>query len=304
MMSYSEKERVCEKEFEQRGSFWHLYTDGTQMGDIFLGEDEMNGGMMILAIAAALTSEVRIITFELMSNHVHMILNGDHEDCIKLFCTFKKRLKKWFQAKDRWIDWSRFEAKILKIDSLKALRSEIIYVNRNAFVANTKYTPFSYPWGGGFAYFSPHIYQLPVKRLKELGWGRARELTRYRDLDKITSLSFVNDVAFIPSFCSIDIGESMFHDARSYFYLLTRNAESSRQIAARLKDRVFLIDEEMYAVAVKCSEESYKNNQLGTLKPTEKINLAKRLHFEYNATKQQLRRILKLDIAVLNELFP
>jgi carbohydrate diacid regulator len=27
---------------------------------------------------------------------------------------------------------------------------------------NTEYTPFSYPWGGGWAFFSPVIYQLPV----------------------------------------------------------------------------------------------------------------------------------------------
>lgn len=39
----------------------------------------------------------------------------------------------------------------------------------------------------------------------------------------------------------------MFRDARSYFNSLTRNAEAFSQIAYRLKDSVFLIDEELYS---------------------------------------------------------
>lgn len=41
------------------------------------------------------------------------------------------------------VDWKKFEAQILRIETLKDLRNEIIYVNRNAYVANRNYTPFS-----------------------------------------------------------------------------------------------------------------------------------------------------------------
>ena len=40
----------------------------------------------------------------------------------------------------------------------------------------------------------------------------------------------------------------MFRDARSYFNSLTRNAEAFSQIASRLKDSIFLTDEELYSV--------------------------------------------------------
>jgi hypothetical protein len=109
---------------------------------------------------------------------------------------------------------------------------------------------------------------------------------------------------FIPSFCDIKLGESIFRDARSYFNALTRNAEAFSQIASRLKDTIFLTDDELYAVVI-----SYVNKEFSVSKPAllsgrQKIDTARYLHFKYNATNHQLRRILKLELSVLEELFP
>ena len=147
------------------------------------------------------------------------------------------------------------------------------------------------------------IYQLPVKDIAEIKVSRVRELTHYRDINDLARLKFVGDVPFIPSFCRVDIGQSMFHSARSYFGLLTRNAEAFSQIASRLKDSVFLTDDEMFLVAVKTSEDRF-STKIALLTPEQKIQLARILHFDYNASNNQLRRILKLEMNVLNELFP
>jgi hypothetical protein len=189
------------------------------------------------------------------------------------------------------------------VETLQALRNEIIYANRNAYVANNNYTPFSYPWGGGWAYFSPVIYKLPIKSVKEVGVNKVRKLTHYRHVSDLAALKFVSDVPFIPSFCRVDIGEQMFHDARSYFHSLTRNVEAFSQIASRLKDSVFLTDDEMFVVAARCASEMF-SAKLNTLTPDQKIQLARKLHFDYNASNQSLRRVLKLEISILNEMFP
>ena len=304
MLTFAEKERECERRFEKSGPFWHLYTDGRIMGDFLCTEEDFKIAMTALAIATVLFKKVRIITFELMSNHIHLILNGEAEDCMRLFERLKARLKRILKTHERAIDWRKFQAEILPITTLDALRNEIIYVNRNAFVASPHFTPFSYPWGGGCAYFSPIFRQLPAKTLRESGFNKARELTHFREIRMIEDLKFHGDVVYIPSFCRTDIGESMFRDARSYFNSLTRNAESFSQIAQRLKDSVFLTDDEMYAVAAKYAESSFGNRQLGLLDPEQKILLCKELHFKYNASNQQIRRLLKLDLNILNELFP
>ena len=274
------------------------------MEDFLCTEEDFKTAMTALAVAAVLFKKVRIITFELMSNHIHMILNGEAEDCLELFERFKARLRRILKTNGRIINWDAFKADILPIETLNALRNEIIYVNRNAFVANPQFTPFNYPWGGGCAFFQPCLNLLPVRSLKEVGFNKARELTHFREIRLIENLKFLGDVAYIPSFCRTDIGESMFRDARSYFNSLTRNAESFSQIAQRLKDSVFLTDEEMYAAATMYAENTYGNRQLSILNPEQKIQLSKELHFKYNASNQQIRRLLKLDISILNELFP
>ena len=304
MSTFAEKERECERLFEKSGPFWHLYTDGRVMEDFLCTEEDFKIAMTALAVAAVLFKKVRIITFELMSNHIHMILNGESDECLELFGRFKARLRRILKTNGRVINWEAFKADILPIETLNALRNEIIYVNRNAFVANPQFTPFSYPWGGGCAFFLPCLNLLPVRSLKEVGFNRARELTHFREVRLIEDLKFLGDVVYIPSFCRTDIGESMFRDARSYFNSLTRNAEVFSQVAQRLKDSVFLTDEEMYAAATMYAEKTYGNRQLSLLNPEQKIQMSKELHFKYNASNQQIRRLLKLDIGILNELFP
>ena len=304
MLTFAEKERKCERIFEKSGPFWHLYTDGRGMEDFLCTEEDFKTAMTALAVAAVLFKKVRIITFELMSNHIHMILNGEAEDCLELFERFKARLRRILKTNGSIINWDAFKADILPIETLNALRNEIIYANRNAFVANPQFTPFNYPWGGGCAFFQPYFNRLPAISLRELGFNKARELTHFREIRLIEDLKFFGDIVFIPSFCRTDIGESMFRDARSYFNSLTRNAEAFSQIAQRLKDSVFLTDEEMYAAATMYAENTYGNRQLSLLNPEQKIQLSKELHFKYNASNQQIRRLLKLDIGILNELFP
>lgn len=303
MLTFLEKERLCESEFENSGPFWHLYTDGTRMENIFTSEEEFDIAMAILAVSCVFDPSVQLVTFQLMNNHIHLVLAGERDRCLALFDRFKQHLVKVYGRRKSTIDWTEFQAEILSIDDLKALRNEIVYTNRNAFVANPSYTPFNYPWGGGCAYFSTILDLLPTKSVKELGLTKGRRLTHCRDITVLENLRFVGETVHIPSFCNVNLGERMFQDARSYFNSLTRNAEAFSQIAARLKDQVFMTDDEIYAVAQRYAGEKY-NCRLSLLSPESKIQLSKELHFTYNASNQQLRRILKMDINILNEMFP
>ena len=304
MWTFAEKERECERLFEKSGPFWHLYTDGRVMEDFLCTEKDFKTAMTALAVAAVLFKKVGIITFELMSNHIHMILNGESEGCMELFERFKTRLRRILKTAGRIIDWEAFKADILPIETLNALRNEIIYVNRNAFVANPQFTPFSYPWGGGCAFFLPCLNLLPVRSLKEVGFNKARELTHCREIRLVEDLKFFGDIAFIPSFCRTDIGESMFRDAHHYFNMLSKNFEAYNEIAKRLHEKVFIADEEMYsAISALCVKE-FNIRKPSDLAPKEKIEIARKMHFEYNASGRQIRSILKLEQHIVDEMFP
>ena len=302
-LSFSEKERICEEIFTANGPYWHLYTDGTNMQDIFCTEQDFDTGMWILAGAAS-TANAKLITFELMSNHVHFILSGKEESCHALFNSFKSRLKRIMQKRGRAINWKEFNAYTLPIASLKSLRNEIIYTNRNAYVANRKYTPDSYPWGGGCAFFNAWLKDLPIRNFDELTIDKRRELIHSRDISDYSGLKVVCDKVFIPSFCDIQLGESLFTDPRMYFSLLTRNSESFSMIAERLHDSLFLTDEELFSIITTYISSEYNIQRISLLSPKQKIECAKHLKTKYNATRQQIRRILRIEDSILSELFP
>ena len=302
-LNFTQKEEICKRTFDKNGPYWHLYTDGTKMQDIFLGAEDYDVGMWILASAVCQVDGVEILTFELMGNHVHLILSGRREQCLQMFKLFKSRLARVMRKRGRVLDWSSFSAEILPIPDLKSLRNEIIYVNRNAYVVNPKYSPSSYPWGGGCAFFSLWLEHVCVKDFMDLSIDMRRELLHSRDVSLCSGLRKVGGRVFIPSFCSIDLAEAMFTDPRSYFNMLTRNAEAFSQIAQRLKDSVFLTDDELYSVLV-----SYINKEFGVrnvihLDPKQKIECANYLRFKFSASRQQLRRLLRLDDKVLAELY-
>ena len=303
-LSFSEKERICESIFINNGPYWHLYTDGTKMQNLFFNQEEFNTGMWSLAASLHLCKSVRSLTFELMTNHIHLIVAGQKEECIRVFELYKARLKNIFAKAGRNIDWGQFKMNILPIESLQALRNEIIYTNRNAFVANPSYTPDSYPWGGGCAYFNPWLKHLITSPLGRLPILTQRTLLHTRDISPFTDLREINSMPFIPSFCDIKLGESMFRDARSYFNSLTRNAEAFSQIANRLKDTIFLTDEELYSVICSHISKEYSVKAPSQLSAQQKVDTARYMHFGYNASNQQLRRMLRLDLAILGELFP
>lgn len=303
-LSYTEKERICESIFLQEGPFWHLFTDGTRMQNIFTCEDDFETGMNILAVLSCGYTDIKIVAFEFMSNHLHWILAGKREICLEMFEEYKIRLRRVFRKMGKILDWSQFQADIIPIDNLKSLRNEVIYAHRNAFVAQAEYTPYNYPWGSGIAYFNPTFKSLPVENFDSIAYDRRRSLAHRREIEGLSKLKFFRNRVFIPSFCDVELGESLYCDARSYFSSLTRNAETFSEIASRLKDVIFLTDDELYAAAVKYCTDEYNIKQLAVLSPEQKLTTAKELHFRYNATKQQLRRMLKLDLNVLDQLFP
>ena len=304
LLTFTEKERICIETFTQEGPFWHLYTDGTKMQNIFNTDEDFELGLNLLAVSKCRNPEVKIIAFELMKNHLHMVLSSLSDGCLKMFDDYKRRLIRVFKQSGRIVDWRTFDADLIHIDNLKSLRNEIIYVHRNAFVAHALYTPYNYPWGSGIAYFNPVFNEIPTTEFNRMTYDDRRAYAHVRDINGLERLRFQGSRVYIPSFCNINLGESLFIDPRSYFYSLTRNAETFREIAARLKDSVFLTDDEIFAAALRYATEEFGVKQLAILNAAQRVQLAKEMHFKYNASKQQLRRMLKLESALLNEMFP
>ena len=78
-VGFYDKENLCRYNFDKHGCIYHLCTPENHPL-IFRNKDEFMIGMNLVGIAAKAHHEVTILTFELMSNHMHHIITGRRED--------------------------------------------------------------------------------------------------------------------------------------------------------------------------------------------------------------------------------
>ncbi|MDD2293770.1 MAG: hypothetical protein PHD07_06145 [Bacteroidales bacterium] len=301
--SYLQKEQRCEFIFAEGGPYWHLCTPGQLTEILFINDEDFKFGVTNTAICAS-QFNIRIFTDVIMNNHIHTIIEGEREECLLYFAKFKKKLKRYFSSKGIIVDLSGFNCNLYPILSLQAMRNEIVYVNRNGYLVNDNYLPFTYPWGSGNLYFNDFAQRRRGVTFKGMPYAQKRALCHSR-IPSLSDNYLADDGMILPlSYCNYIGGQDYFRDAHHYFKLVTKNVESNGEIAKRLGDNIFLTDNEMYAIVYQLSLKQFQVKQPSLLPAGAKIEVARKMSLEYNASNSQIRRILKMDREFVDELFP
>lgn len=304
-VAFRDSECNCELNFKKHMQYWHLYTDGRNADIIFRNQEEMKIGMNLLAISCLNFPDVTVLTFALMNNHLHMILACGADRCRSLFEMFKSRLWKCFSRNSRTIDLSGFECKAVEISTLQSLRNEIVYVNRNGYVARPDCTPFSYPWGAGACFYNPFLLCLPSVPYAGLSVREKRKICHSNDVViPSPDVKVIGGLILPSSFCSIAEAESFFRSAHHYFQHLTKRYEAYSEIASRLHESLFIADEEMYSAVCSQCMKYYGVKNPSHLSAKDRIEMARRMRRDYNASNRQIKAILKLESSIIDELFP
>lgn len=301
--SFREKENCCQTLFQQHGPFWHLCTSGQTSALIFKDEPDFVSGINLLAICCHIYNDVHLIAYALMNNHIHLLLEGQHENCLQFFKEYRRRLRRYLSRSGRVLDKKEFECAIHPIDDLNHLRNTLVYISRNGYVINASFTPFSYPWSSGRFIFNnipeicPNSGNLTIRKMREISHSRNP------DIPSSWSLTSAGTIA-VKEFCDIAMAESLFRDAHHYFTSLSKNIESQSEIAEFLNEDRFLTDEELFREATRLCHKEFNSTTISSLAFEDKVRLARKLHFDYHASNQQIRRITFLSITILDELFP
>jgi len=299
---FVEKENCCERAFIGCGECYHLWTS-ENFEIIFTDEDDYKIGMNIIGIASKLFPEVRLLTFEIMSNHLHLTCSGSLDKILALFETIKDLLKRFAKVKGRIINWDGFVAGTRLLETLSDIRNVIVYDNRNGYVVSNQYTPFTYPWGANRYYFNPDACRLAEIGARPMHIREIRAISHVRYADSVKGLMKFDGYALPLSFCDIEIGEQLFRDAPHYFNKIAKNIESSAAIAKEIGESIHYTDDELFDAVSKICSRKYADPVPSRLKPEAKIEVAKTMRFEYNASVKQIQRMLKLDSGIISALF-
>lgn len=301
MKSFYEEERVCDLVFESIGECYHLWTP-ENFEIIFTCESDFQIGMNIMAVSAKLYPDIRILTFELMANHLHMVAAGQESRIRSLFTTIKRFLTRYFHASGRSIDWSGFTPGLRRISSLEDLRNVIIYDNRNGYVISTHHTPFSYPWGANRYYFNADARRLAMSQSRKMALRERQSSTRSRSADNITDILCFDGYALPLSFCDIETGQKLFRNESHYFSKVSRSIETDKSIAKEIGESIYYTDNDMFTLVSKTCRERYGIPSPGQIPSEAKVEIAKMMRFEYNASVKQIQRMLKLGPAAVQAL--
>ena len=295
MKNYSEKERSCEATFLSAGPYWHVYTSGKEMSILFADIKDFQFAMNVIAQAAWKHPTLKIIAFEVMSNHFHFVISGE-ESIIRAFFEFiRKRISRSIP------EIKKAKLTIKPISDLQSLRNNIIYTNRNGYVADPNYTPFSYPWGTGCYYFT----QFPLeKAYSDIYTGPRRKMFRGRDPKLPEDWRMISGYIAPKSYCAIIFGMAIFRDAHHYFSMVSKNVEAYSELAAVIEDGEFLTDTGLFTQVTKIVKSDYGLNALKDLSKAQKLDLARKLHYDYRSSNGQIRRILSLTQYEVDSLFP
>lgn len=295
MSIFKERERCCEATFLDGEPYWHAYTSGKDTPLLFSLEEDFVFVMNVIAQSAALFPEVRIIAFEVMNNHFHFVVSADEKAVLTFWGFVRKRLVRSFPL------MKGLQITIKPIGDLGALRNNIVYTNRNGYVADSSHTPFSYPWGTGRYYF---LDRPRGKTLAQIFVDDRRRMFRCRIPALPGGWEVSNGYVAPWNYCAVKFGMAMFRDAHHYFMMVSKNVETYAELAAGLDDGEFLTDTELFARLSVLVRSDYDVSSIKDLTKPQRFDLARKLRYEFRSSNGQIRRMLGLSQYEINSLFP
>lgn len=264
-------ESVCSCVFKEMMPCFHLWTS-EKCEVIFRTEDEFRAGMNIIGICAKLFPEIRIITFEVMSNHLHLTVSGAEDTALAYFETIKKFLMRHFRKLGRCIDWTGFNVGIREVLTLEDLRNVIVSVAL-------------------------------AKLLSHQSTQRERQnAINSRIADNIDGLTMFEGSICPLSFCDITSGQKIFRGASHYFNKLGKSIENQKEIAKEISESIYYTDDELFSAITAIARKKYNISSLKEAESMVKLDLARTMKFEYNATAKQIARFLKISETTLSSM--
>lgn len=292
-----------EQEFIRRGPFTHLYTSPIENG-VLVNDDEDR--KVIMNMIALVTREVNVnlLAYAIMSNHIHLMINGDVIQAKAFYELLIKKLTRYLIGKGKGALLSQINCGTTPVTSLKQFRNEIAYIIRNPFVVRNDINLFSYQWCSGYLYFNPFLCAERGKPASVIGYRKRRCITRTSNTPIPDGFRVLDGLILPESFVDYKLVEMLFGDARQYLFCVLKNVEAQVEIATSRGELPHLSDDEMFQLSCSLCRKLFGVMSVKELENSKKKELAVALRNQYAASNGQLSRFTGLDIATINLMYP
>ncbi len=289
---------MVERNFFNGESFYHVCTDGSHLPWMFRDEEDFLKGVNRIGVCSVLT-DVKVVSYVLMDNHVHFVLEGSKPACKEFINKYKHLTGKYIYSRYSIVGHLRgLAASLIPIADLDNLLAVIAYIDRNPIVAGYRLLPTEYPWGTA-RYLFRGTAPLGVKSIGSMAvierysvLGTRVELPHHWQVDGQGMLVPTNfwDAAFV---------ESLFKSPARYLYFLSKKLEGDIDATVSDLSRTFIPDKDLRVIVLKMTHQLFDITDTRLLNISQRLVLARKLRYEYASTVKQISRMLNLNPDIL-----
>ena len=269
--------------------FWFVTTDHLTKKIWFRDEEDFKMGMNLVAVLAV-ALDVDVLSFILMSNHVHFVLCCSEAKAHQFIKEFKKRHSQYMNKKYGVKELlRRVHVQVDPVSGAdESLEWVIAYTNMNSVAAGICLAPTGYPWGTGDTFFKAK----PAK---------GRRIGTYSDRARVALLHstqpmpphlLVGDDGYIlpDSYVDVDRVQNLYHTPKRMNYFLVNSSKAKRRLDAKdnapnFRDQVILP-----AIGDLC-QSLFQKSSLEALTQDELAELLKQLRYRFSSHANQLARV-------------
>jgi REP element-mobilizing transposase RayT len=256
-------------------------------------------GMNYVAILAA-SLNVRVLSFILMSNHVHFVLAGERPDVVRFITEFKRRYSSYYRHKYGKREFLRRNDVDIKeiFPENEALERTIAYVQMNSVAANICAHASFYPWGTGRAFFNSNprsgkpANEFSGNALMRLFHSKGSIPGHYMIFDS----GYVDPMSYVP----VRFVEQLFRTPTRMTYFL--NSSSKARVRLEEKPTPSFRDQIILASIPDLCNSLFRTKDYQGLQEKQLSELVKQLRFRFSADIGQLARVLEFSYEEVSRL--
>lgn len=273
-----------------RLEFWLVTTAHLEDRLWFRDDEDFKVGMNLVAVLAA-SSQVLVLAFILMSNHVHFVLQGTYEECLKFINRFKKIYAQYVMKKYHSKELLRRNGVDLRELSVgdESLERAIAYVQMNSVAANICLNSYDYLWGTGNTFFNPTSPQgMPVGNLSI----RERRRILHSHQEVPYGYCLLNDGFIAPkSYVQYKFVESVYRTPKRMNFFLQSSSKAKRVSEFAENNIPAFSDQAIAATIPDLCKSIFHRNSAEELNDTQKEELLRQLKYRFSADVNQLARV-------------
>ncbi len=280
-------------------AFYLVTTDHLEDRVWFRDEEDFIVGMNHVAIQAS-ASEVLVIAFILMSNHLHFVLYGEYKEVLAFVNKLKTRYSLYLSRKYHLRDFLRRNSvHVSRIDTNEpeALERAIAYVQMNCVAARICAHPSQYPWGTGNVFFrADGMLKGTGKPLSSLS-KRARERLLHSFHTDIPEEWRVSDAGYITpeSYVAVKTAERVYRKPDRMNYFLNTSSKAKKRLETADEHIPAFRDQSILNAMPDLCQSLFRKERFQDLSPSEQKEALRQIRFRFGSNVHQLARVCGLS---------